>query len=429
MKTIKQWHEPFFLCAAICGLLLSAVSFSGCRVETSGPPAPNAGNPASNPGTLLSGAVTQGAVQGAIVFADHLTDAEADHRMNADEAASSTSTAADGGFSIATPGYEYVITSIGGTDTITNEPAMHMLAPSGARGVSPFTTMDVLNTGSRASIESLGIGYDANLSKAVTPAAALLVHCVQATVAVVTGALNPNDTTLPTTQVNAIQRELLSQIAGQIAGQSVASLTTCATLAATHETAALNAITGASITGMTNLTIGNPAAVAAAVAQAVIAVCNAVTASNGSATFSTTAIMAENAIITPAVAAACNTAYADGEAAAAANGGVVATAPANAAPVFAGTPRVTAMVGVPYSFRPVATDAENDILLFSITNKPTWASFNTATGELSGVPTANGVTSGIVISVSDGMHSVALPAFTLTVGATGSTGGSGGGGL
>jgi hypothetical protein len=447
MKTITQRNEPrgnarksirtFLTCTAICGLLVCAVAFSGCRVETSGPSADDVSN--QNPGGTggptggtggtggtLAGAVTQGAVQGAAVFADHLTGAEADHKMNADEAVNSSTTAANGAFSTAAPLFAYVITSIGGTDTITNQPAMHMLAPSGARGVSPFTTMNVLNTNSRAAIESLGIGYDTDLSTTITPAAALLVHCVQATVSVVTGVLNPNDNTLPTSQVNAIQRELLTQIARQIEGQSVASLTTCASLATTHQTAALNTLTGATITGMTNLTIGNPSAVAAGVAQAVNSVCNAIAASNGSGTFSTTTIMAENTIITPAVAAVCNSAYAAGEATAVANGGVVVTAPANAAPVISGTPRTTTATGAFYNFSPTASDADGDVLLFSIVNKPSWASFSTATGALGGTPSVSGVFSNIVISVSDGMHTVALPAFTVTVGTTGSTGGTGG---
>ncbi|WP_188959311.1 putative Ig domain-containing protein, partial [Shewanella ulleungensis] len=50
-------------------------------------------------------------------------------------------------------------------------------------------------------------------------------------------------------------------------------------------------------------------------------------------------------------------------------------------------------------------------------NKPTWASFNSANGQLSGTPTNTdvGTTAGIVISVSDGNISTALTAFSITV--------------
>jgi hypothetical protein len=90
----------------------------------------------------------------------------------------------------------------------------------------------------------------------------------------------------------------------------------------------------------------------------------------------------------------------------------------NAAPVISGSPATSVNEGAAYSFTPTASDADADtILTFSISNKPSWASFNSATGTLSGTPvkTDVGVTSGIVISVSDGSLTAALPAFSLTV--------------
>jgi hypothetical protein len=65
----------------------------------------------------------------------------------------------------------------------------------------------------------------------------------------------------------------------------------------------------------------------------------------------------------------------------------------------------------------VASDAENDTLTFSITNKPGWASFNTTTGRLSGTPAFSnaGEYAGITIRVTDGNLSASLPAFTITV--------------
>src|SRR5262249_33842222 len=54
---------------------------------------------------------------------------------------------------------------------------------------------------------------------------------------------------------------------------------------------------------------------------------------------------------------------------------------------------------------------------FSIASKPTWAAFNSATGELSGTPTANDVGSHeeITISVSDGRSTVQLAQFAINV--------------
>ncbi|WP_303851626.1 putative Ig domain-containing protein [Seleniivibrio woodruffii] len=86
----------------------------------------------------------------------------------------------------------------------------------------------------------------------------------------------------------------------------------------------------------------------------------------------------------------------------------------NTAPVINGTPSTTAMSGTSYSFVPSAADADGDSLTFSVSNKPSWASFNTSTGALTGTTTA-GVFSNIVISVTDGTNTVSLTAFTITV--------------
>ncbi|PIW60180.1 Ig-like domain-containing protein [Shewanella sp. CG12_big_fil_rev_8_21_14_0_65_47_15] len=89
----------------------------------------------------------------------------------------------------------------------------------------------------------------------------------------------------------------------------------------------------------------------------------------------------------------------------------------NSAPTILGTPATNVAQGAPYSFVPTGADADGNSLLFGITNRPAWASFNTATGELSGTPTNAdvGVTTAIVISVSDGVLSASLSAFNLTV--------------
>jgi hypothetical protein len=89
----------------------------------------------------------------------------------------------------------------------------------------------------------------------------------------------------------------------------------------------------------------------------------------------------------------------------------------NRAPTLSGTPGTAVMPGTPYTFTPTASDPDGNTLTFSITNLPAWATFDTATGRLSGTPGAQhvGVTSGIVISVSDGTLSTSLAAFALTV--------------
>jgi len=87
-------------------------------------------------------------------------------------------------------------------------------------------------------------------------------------------------------------------------------------------------------------------------------------------------------------------------------------------PTISGSPPTTVVAGKPYSFQPSATaPAGAGPLVFSITGQPSWATFSTTSGLLSGTPTgANvGTSSGIVISVSDGQASASLPAFSIQV--------------
>ena len=93
------------------------------------------------------------------------------------------------------------------------------------------------------------------------------------------------------------------------------------------------------------------------------------------------------------------------------------TPTSDTAPTIAGTPSSSITVGQTYAFQPTAADADGDALTYSIASLPSWASFSTTTGRLSGTPVATnaGTYSNIVISVSDGKASTALPAFSLTV--------------
>jgi hypothetical protein len=95
-------------------------------------------------------------------------------------------------------------------------------------------------------------------------------------------------------------------------------------------------------------------------------------------------------------------------------------APANRAPTISGTPPTSVTAGTAYSFTPSASDADNDTLGYTIANMPSWATFNTGTGRLSGTPTSQnvGTFSGIVITVSDGKAAgVSLAPFSITVNA------------
>ncbi|MDB6091106.1 MAG: hypothetical protein JWN85_3890 [Gammaproteobacteria bacterium] len=93
------------------------------------------------------------------------------------------------------------------------------------------------------------------------------------------------------------------------------------------------------------------------------------------------------------------------------------TAAPNSAPMISGTPATQVQAGHAYSFTPTASDANGDTLSFSVQNKPSWASFSIATGQVSGTPASTnvGTYANIVVSVSDGKTSAALAGFTITV--------------
>ncbi len=106
----------------------------------------------------------------------------------------------------------------------------------------------------------------------------------------------------------------------------------------------------------------------------------------------------------------------------------------SAVATLSGTPTATVTANTAYYFRPHAENPPGSSLLFSIENKPAWASFSLTTGQLSGTPSSadTGDYPGIQITATDGTSSATLPPFTIHVrpsnalvasnGSTGSTG-------
>ena len=84
---------------------------------------------------------------------------------------------------------------------------------------------------------------------------------------------------------------------------------------------------------------------------------------------------------------------------------------------ISGTPSSSVNVNSSYSFTPTVNNPGGAKLTFSILNKPSWASFSSSNGQLTGTPAAAsaGTYSNIVISVSDGTNSASLAAFSITV--------------
>jgi hypothetical protein len=110
----------------------------------------------------------------------------------------------------------------------------------------------------------------------------------------------------------------------------------------------------------------------------------------------------------------------------AAGSGTASGTNTNSPAAIGGTPGTQAQSGQAYSFTPSASDPDGDKLTFSVQNKPSWATFSTTSGQLSGTPSSaqTGTYANIVISVSDGTTSVSLAPFSIAVTAASAATGS-----
>jgi Putative Ig domain len=90
---------------------------------------------------------------------------------------------------------------------------------------------------------------------------------------------------------------------------------------------------------------------------------------------------------------------------------------------ISGSPPTSVVAGDRYSFTPAVSGWGDRYVRFSISNKPSWASFSTKTGELSGTPsTANmGTFANIAISAHNRSASAALAPFSIKVSAASSS--------
>ncbi len=419
----RNYHKLGNYAVIVITLIIMAF-FLGCTssdFQLPPPPAP-------------AGKVVLGNVSGAIVFADQVGTG-IKYTIDPAEAAYQTISRADGTYTLpATPPYTYIIVSLGGTDSANpGVTAMTMTAPAGSARVSPLTSLVVADPAMAAVISGLGVSYDADITTAVTPAAAFLVQSIQATVNSLTTTLETDAGVggLKNSQIVALQQNVITKMAAQLKTQTTTQLTTVANLTTTLQTAVTNTLADTTLMNATNgaATINyTPATTNAAAAAAIVptAVITAVSTAIGST--STTGAVTEASLVSAADVTAINTSVSTAVTTAVTTTAV--TPPPNTPPTISGSPTLTLVAGTAYSFTPTATDPNTgDILTFSIVNRPDWADFNFANGRLFGTPPSALTYSNIQIFVSDGPSTVSLPAFTITVttptGGTGGTGGTG----
>ena len=99
----------------------------------------------------------------------------------------------------------------------------------------------------------------------------------------------------------------------------------------------------------------------------------------------------------------------------------IAVKPANRAPRMSGTPITFVPVGRSYAFRPTARDPDGQRLVFTIANRPPWATFDRRSGHLAGLPArslAGRLYQNIRVCASDGRARACLPAFSIRIAAS-----------
>lgn len=89
--------------------------------------------------------------------------------------------------------------------------------------------------------------------------------------------------------------------------------------------------------------------------------------------------------------------------------------------VISGTPSASVVESNAYSFTPSISTPANGTAVFSISNKPSWAAFNTSNGALTGTPSNShvGVFSNITITATDDLGDSSIGPFSITVSAAG----------
>lgn len=277
------------LIGALCSLALVG-SLSGCGTNGAGP----------------SGRLVQGPVLDATVFADNVAGGVR-FAQDANEVFTVTNPITGDFILPSTPGYNYILVSKGGTDKLTGQPAIQMLAPAGSANVTPLTTLVALDTTGtvKAKLQALmpaGASYDADISVTASPAVLLVAKSIETMVQSMTNAViaKAGSATISANQLAAIQAQTIQAISVEFAKPAVtaASMAAPATLSTSLQSAATTAVTSINAT---NSNIAIPSATATAIAaSSVTATASALSIGE---TASTTAVQGgENAAISAQVA-------------------------------------------------------------------------------------------------------------------------------
>jgi hypothetical protein len=255
--------------------------------------------------TTLQGKVTQGPVKNATIFADRVGTGT---RYVLDSGELSTKTDVAGNFTLNVPSDygDYVLVSQGGTDIVSGNAAIQMLAPAGSANVTPLTTLVALTPASQQAalklkIEATGIkSFDADISTQGTAATLFLSKSIETAIDTLGAGIASTGTTLNASQLNDVQLKAMTAVAASFNAEP--DLLTSAHLTDGISKGITNAIPNFASDGVA---VSTPATLATAVSNTVGDVATAMGNSTGS--FDHSATTTEVATFTSGVQSSIST--------------------------------------------------------------------------------------------------------------------------
>jgi len=210
----------------ICFLLLtlSALAINGCGgggststgSSAGGGTLTTGGGTTTPPASAVMSRVSQSPIINGTVFADRIVGGASNFLWDTDEV--TTSTDANGYYTLPTPSYDYILVSKSGQDKVTGLDQILLLAPKGSANITPLTTLVTLDTTGKLAqiLQDLqgGIPFDGDVYTKSSPAALMLIKSIEISVQSLTETfLQKSGGTLSKNQIYSIQARSMQKIA------------------------------------------------------------------------------------------------------------------------------------------------------------------------------------------------------------------------
>lgn len=210
------------LTMAICGCGGGGGTTAAGPSDGGGTPTTGGGTPTTGGGTspppasVVKNRVSQSPIINGTVFADRVVGGVSNFTLDADEV--TTTTDADGYYTLPTPSYDYILVSKGGQDKVTGLDQILMLAPRGSANITPLTTLVTLDTTGDLAQKLMdlqdGAPIDGDVYTRSSPAALMLIKSVEISVQSLTETfMQKSGGSLSASQIYSIQARTMQKIA------------------------------------------------------------------------------------------------------------------------------------------------------------------------------------------------------------------------